>query len=201
MTSERLYYDSFESSGYVVLPSVVSDRLWRASREFLYDLAQHRAGWRSSKKLHVEDALNVDGSVDAVVTNDAVVNFVRDRLIHPHLHGARFRAPLPGFGAQEIHTDDHADYAGPLRLITVIFPLDPFRKETGATRVIPASHKAHAQKLDISEEPVPGEEIISADPGDALLMSGQLWHSGTMNVSSTPRGALAVSWTEPSLWS
>lgn len=193
--------DEFRREGYVVLRSVVPAHQWMPARGALYGLAERRTGWRSTKKIHIEDVLGIDRDVDQIIGNIHIARLVGAVLPGPKLWGARFRAPIRGHGEQTLHTDDDDGYHGAPRLITVIYPVDAFRPETGATRVVPRSHAE--SPAAVPSDPtiaVAGEVVIRADPGDALLMFGTTWHSGTRNLSSSPRGAISVSFVEPNLW-
>ncbi|WP_432158369.1 phytanoyl-CoA dioxygenase family protein [Streptomyces sp. bgisy153] len=202
MTDRHAARPAFQAAGWVVLPSIVPETTWCAARTVLYALSRHRSGWRSPKKLHVEDVTGVHPSVNAMVSNPAVTDFARETFAEPVLLGARFRAPLPGYGEQTLHTDDDSGYSGAIRLLTVILPLDLFTARTGATRVLPGIHRDWSAAVPLDPcLPVDGEVCVRAEPGDAIIMSGQLWHSGTRNVSAAPRGAVSLSWIEPSLWS
>ena len=201
MTDRHSARATFHEVGWVVLPSVVPETTWRSARTVLYTLSRCRSGWRSPKKLHIEDVSGVHPSVNAMISNTEVAHFARETFAEAVLLGARFRAPLPGRGEQTLHTDD-ADYCGAIRLLTVILPLDPFTAWTGATRVLPGTHRDRPTAIPPDPcLPVDGEVCAQAEPGDAIIMSGQLWHSGTRNASAAPRGAVSLSWIEPSLWS
>ena len=185
----------------MLLRSVVPANQWMPARAALYRLAERQTGWRSTKKIHIEDVVGIDRDVDQVIGNVHIARLVSAVLPGPRLWGARFRAPIRGHGEQTLHTDDEDGYDGATRLITAIYPVDAFRPETGATRVVPRSHAE--PPASVPSDPtiaVTGEVVIRADPGDALLMCGTTWHSGTRNLSSLPRGAISVSFVEPSLW-
>ncbi|NHK27175.1 phytanoyl-CoA dioxygenase family protein [Parvularcula flava] len=108
--------------------------------------------------------------------------------IHP---GARVQAP---------HRDQDM-WAGPKGemeyMVNVMWALDDFTHENGATRLWPGSHRADPQAL------LPDGEAVSAimPRGSACLFLGSTLHSGGANRSAQPRRGLIMSyclgWLKP----
>jgi ectoine hydroxylase-related dioxygenase (phytanoyl-CoA dioxygenase family) len=106
------------------------------------------------------------------------------------------RTARPGRGLQGLHTDWLPRSRGePFSVVTVLWMLDAFTMNNGATRVVPASHLS-PQPLPRSQQAPrhhhPDEQVIEAPAGSVLLFNGHLWHSGTLNRSSQPRRSLQV---------
>lgn len=82
-------------------------------------------------------------------------------------------------------------------LVNVMWPLTPFTRENGGTRLWPGSH------LDQQVPVLPEDEAIfpSVRPGDALLFLGSTLHGGGGNGSARPRRGIIVSyclgWLKP----
>lgn len=82
-------------------------------------------------------------------------------------------------------------------LVNVMWPLTPFTRENGGTRLWPGSH------LDQQVPVLPEDEAIfpSVRPGDALLFLGSTLHGGGGNQSARPRRGIIVSyclgWLKP----
>lgn len=96
---------------------------------------------------------------------------------------------LPGEGDQMLHRDDSIY---PVRIpgmelqIGVMWAIDDFTLENGATRVVLGSHRPVSEgQLDLStwvQSPMP--------KGSALFYMGSLWHGGCANRSDRPRMGL-----------
>jgi len=75
-------------------------------------------------------------------------------------------------------------------LVNVMWPLTPFTRANGGTRLWPGSHDQDAAVLpeDISIVP-------AVAPGDALLFLGSTLHGGGGNVSPAPRRGIVISYS------
>jgi ectoine hydroxylase-related dioxygenase (phytanoyl-CoA dioxygenase family) len=105
----------------------------------------------------------------------------------------------PGEQAQPWHTDD-AFYAVPrprtqLLAVSVIWAIEDFTVDTGATELIPGSHR---WGLDHPDER-PGPVVPAVMPaGSALVFDGALWHRGGENRSSAAtRLAISPQYCQP----
>lgn len=106
----------------------------------------------------------------------------------------------PGAPVQVPHRDQDM-WAGPKGamqyMVNVMWALDDFTAENGATRVWPKSH------LGDQEAMPPDDDAVSAvmPRGSALFFLGSTLHSGGANRSATPRRGLIVSyclgWLKP----
>jgi ectoine hydroxylase-related dioxygenase (phytanoyl-CoA dioxygenase family) len=135
----------------------------------------------------------------------------RELILHPTVLGAarRFLAPWceriqlhlsqvirirPGQPAQLVHRDrwawgTHLDRLEPQ--FNTIWALSDFRKENGATQVVPGS-------VDWPDTRRPeAHEICYAemDPGSVLLYSGSVFHGGGANVSQRDRVGVNLTYT------
>jgi len=97
---------------------------------------------------------------------------------------------LPGELAQALHRDDSLypiELAGMELQLGVMWALNDFTEENGATRVIPDSHRFlrswHLPDLSAWEAAV-------MPKGSALFYMGSTWHGGGMNTSNGPRAGL-----------
>lgn len=106
----------------------------------------------------------------------------------------------PGAPAQLPHRDQDM-WAGPKGtleyLVNVMWPIDPFTRENGGTRLWPGSH-IDQDVAELAEDAAIVPELM---PGDALLFLGSTLHGGGDNASNSPRRGVIVSyclgWLKP----
>lgn len=72
--------------------------------------------------------------------------------------------------------------------MSALFCVDPFTVETGATRVLPASHRMEAFPSD--EGTADLEVPVIAEPGSFILFDAMLFHRAGANRSARPRRAV-----------
>jgi ectoine hydroxylase-related dioxygenase (phytanoyl-CoA dioxygenase family) len=106
----------------------------------------------------------------------------------------------PGETAQAWHTDD-AFYLFPrprtVRLaVSVIWAIEDFTDDNGATEIIPKSHTWGAEHPD--DLPHPSFRAIMP-AGSAIVFDGALWHRGGDNRSGTTRLAVSPQYCQPFL--
>lgn len=77
-------------------------------------------------------------------------------------------------------------------LINVMWPIDRFTEENGATRIWPRTHGEAALG---TEPPVTPPVVASCMPGDAIVFLGSTLHCGGANTSPFPRRAILVSYS------
>ncbi len=138
--------------------------------------------------------LGLAPSAAALVDHDLVIA-VANRALLPHcatyqvgsLTGIEI---LPGESVQALHRDDSLypiEISGLELQIGVMWALDDFTEQNGATRVVPNSHRFlrswHLPGLDDWEAAV-------MPKGSALFYLGSTWHGGGANLSDAPRMGL-----------
>lgn len=73
-----------------------------------------------------------------------------------------------------------------------IFPLDPFKRNNGATRVVPGSHRwtdAESAQVPLEEEHH-DEQRLLGKPGDAFILNGHVLHAAGDNMTGAPRRSI-----------
>jgi ectoine hydroxylase-related dioxygenase (phytanoyl-CoA dioxygenase family) len=72
--------------------------------------------------------------------------------------------------------------------ISALFCIDPFRPETGATTVIPASHRMEAFPTDAVAAEL--DTAVIAEPGSFIVFDSMVFHRAGENRSDRPRRAI-----------
>lgn len=100
----------------------------------------------------------------------------------------------PGQKHQILHRDDSVfPFPKPFELIVnVMWALDAFTAENGATRLAPGSHLWVREDIEQYEDAV--VDAI-APPGSAIIWLGSLLHGGGANQSPLPRRGLVMSYS------
>jgi ectoine hydroxylase-related dioxygenase (phytanoyl-CoA dioxygenase family) len=127
---------------------------------------------------------------------------VRSVLAHAtsvQLHLTQLIAIGPGEPAQPVHRDQWAFDFFPFPpgyevQCNTLWALTDFREANGATRVVPASHRA-ADRLQLTNDDTVPAEMAA---GSVLFYTGSLYHGGGANRSDAVREGInltyAVSW-------
>ena len=100
----------------------------------------------------------------------------------------------PGEVQQFPHRDDDmwpVEKNGTEYLLNVIWPLDRFTTENGATRLYPGSHRRTVAHLDDLGDP----EVAECDPGSALCFLGSTIHGAGANSSPYVRRAIVIGYS------
>ena len=97
-------------------------------------------------------------------------------------------------GLQPLHCDtgELPDACGN-RVCNIIWMLDDFTRENGATRYVPGSHRWGKLPQDVLADPSAphsDEKLIIGRAGTVVVMNAHLWHGGAANQTDKPRLAL-----------
>ncbi len=77
--------------------------------------------------------------------------------------------------------------------INVAFCISPYTRTNGATRLVPGSHRCPDMTVP-RDDSVPGEIIVEAPRGAAVLWDIATWHGASANRSDEPRYAVMTPW-------
>jgi len=137
------------------------------------------------------------------------------------VHGANLRDPVKGYGQQDLHVDVPKKFADDWWVANSMIMLDDMTLDNGPTRVVPGSHhwapinvpyvnigdwepspltaedEARVPK-DLSA-PYPGETLVEAPAGSAIICNSSMWHAGTRKKTDTPRRMLHLTYTRRDL--
>ena len=212
------------SHGFAIVPELLDATGRQAVREAL---AAHKSGLRGRNdfegyKTERIYSLLARGGIFADMTEHATILAVVDRMLEAnYLLSAGLSIDLhPGETSQALHFDD-SFYAVPRPRppigMSVIWAIDAFTADNGATQLIPGSHEWG----DETPGGVPDEREIALPrngpayttpvsndlegrlvdavmpPGSALIFPGTLWHRGGGNRSDEKRLAVTMQYCAP----
>lgn len=114
------------------------------------------------------------------------------------LHSFESRSALPGGGQQSLHRD-MPFVQGIALSLNVVWMLDDFTEENGATRVVPGSHlRVEGPERD---RVYPDEVLAVAPAGSLVAFNTMTWHGGGPNHTDRIRRGFHVhycrSWVKP----
>ena len=100
------------------------------------------------------------------------------------------RSPLKNNQPQQLHLDSNLPGGDFPLIMVVLWMLDDFNENTGATRLIPGSHKFKTYAgNNINYK---NEVSVSAKKGSVLIYNGSLWHGGGINKTDNSRWGLVL---------
>lgn len=107
-----------------------------------------------------------------------------------YLYDNSARCPLKGHPGQQLHSDSNLPGVNYCIIANVLWALDEFTLDNGATRVVPGSHRIR----QFAEDGVrhPSEIRITAPQGSAIIFNANLWHGGAENNTDNTRWAVAL---------
>jgi ectoine hydroxylase-related dioxygenase (phytanoyl-CoA dioxygenase family) len=198
--------ETFRRDGYVILPRAID-------RAGLDDLLAALAPYEAARPMGRNDfegersqrvySLAGKGPVFQALAEHPRVMALLDQILMPRyllstLQSIRLH---PGETCQPWHSDD-AFYLvprprDPILGVSVIWAIEDFTVENGATEVIPGSHRWHHERPD--ERP---HDVVPAvmPAGSAIVFDAALWHRGGANRSaSTTRLAISPQYCQPYL--
>ncbi|WP_213005163.1 phytanoyl-CoA dioxygenase family protein [Paractinoplanes toevensis] len=195
---------ALEAEGFVVLPGLLSDAQLAAAVRHA-DSLLHGVDWSDNdfdgrRTRRVYSLLSRAGAFEPLLTHPEVHRLVAARLGEAYQFGMLFLSAVdPGQGAQSPHFDAGV-YPLPRDVeaeTNVIWALDDFTVDNGATLIAPGSHR-----WPPGRHPQPDELVPAVMPaGSALVYSGRLWHAAGHNRAGTTRRALigehVLPWLRP----
>lgn len=196
-------------SGFVVIPGpVAGGRLEQFARA--YDLAVARAEpadvSHGSTTTRVHGLVNRGPEFDELYLYRPVLEACRRVVGRPFKLGTLLaRTVRPHSQAQALHVDFRADADG-WPMVGFIFMVDDFRRDNGATRFVPGSHRWPTVPGEVLEDAASdhGRQVVACGAaGSVILYNGSVWHGHTANQSAEARRSVqgafvrreAESWT------
>jgi ectoine hydroxylase-related dioxygenase (phytanoyl-CoA dioxygenase family) len=185
-----------DDAGFVVLPGPVApSRL--AQLAVAYDAAVSAAdpadigGGRTTTR--VWDFVNRAPDFDGLYVYQPILEACCRVIGAPfHLSTMHARAVNPGVPAQNLHADYRRTTDG-WPMVGFIFMVDEFRRDNGATRFVPGSHRwPHAPGDVMPDATADYEGQISAcgPAGSVVIYNGSVWHGHGVNHTEQPRRSI-----------
>ena len=78
-------------------------------------------------------------------------------------------------------------------LVNAIWMLTPFREDTGATRVVPGSHRRRRLPPG-TQDTIDGQVTACGEPGSVVIVPNTTWHASGINRAEQPRIAVACNY-------
>ena len=137
------------------------------------------------------------------------------------VHGSNLRDPNQGYGQQDLHVDVPKRFADDWWVMNAMLMFDDMTLTNGPTRIVPGSHLWPAinvpyvnigdwepEPLSVEDQkripkdlagPYPGEIMVTAPAGSAIICNASMWHSGTLKKDDTHRRMLHMTYTRRDL--
>lgn len=102
------------------------------------------------------------------------------------------RNPLKGY-AQQLHNDTRVVGCKFPLVIQVVYMIDDFTKNNGATRLVPKSHllNYYAKNNKVYKN----EKIITGKRGSALIFNASMWHGSSKKINEEDRWGMIYSYS------
>jgi ectoine hydroxylase-related dioxygenase (phytanoyl-CoA dioxygenase family) len=216
-----------DDNGYFIVEDVLSKSEITAMRHEFERLHAAEAG-QGGHGVHVEpgarrlsNIFNKTKAFDKVLEIPEILAASAYLLGEIKVHGANCRDPVTGYGNQDLHVDVPKKFEDDWWVVNTMIMFDDMTLTNGPTRVVPGSHwwapinvpyvnigdwepapltpedEARVPK-DLSA-PYPGEVLVEAPAGAAIICNSSMWHSGTKKKDNTYRRMLHLTYTRRDL--
>ena len=207
------HVDEIYDQGYTILKELITPEECEKFKSFLEEDCQKYSPLHSTGKAKPASGL-ADKSFEKVVFNlhNKRLGYY-DLLGHPavlsildvilkegsyknsdpyYLYNNSARSPKKG-SEQQLHLDSRFPGTKYVLIANVLWMLDDFTEESGATRVVPFSHKSGGFAEDGKRY---DNEILAIAPrGSALIFDASLWHGSSLKKNDSERWALALGYS------
>ncbi len=206
---DKALQQKFDRDGYVLLKSLISRKKARKIRDKVIDLAETEERlaqgyiYQFDKTGNTQRVWNLINKGDIfrnlleINLIDDFMNYIFDRKTeHQKYFLSSYQANIlyPGSERQKLHIDTPVPEPLPQWPIkaNIIWFLDDFTEENGATEFIPGSHKS-LYKPTLEDDDKCEAIKACAPAGSVLITHGALWHRAGANKSNNSRIGLLCS--------
>jgi ectoine hydroxylase-related dioxygenase (phytanoyl-CoA dioxygenase family) len=217
----------FDEQGFVVVEDALSPEDCETMRNAFERIfaAENGAG---GHEVHVEpgarrisNVFNKTDAFDKCLWIPEVLAVSARALGEIKVHGANVRDPMKGYGQQDLHADVPKRFADDWWVVNAMILFDDMTLDNGPTRIVPGSqHWApiNVPYVNIGDwEPAPltpeenarvpkdlsaaypGEVLVEAPAGSAIICNSSMWHAGTLKKSDSARRMMHLSYTRRDL--
>lgn len=216
-----------DNDGYFIVENVLDTSDIAAMRN-AFETIHAAENENGGHEVHVEpgarrlsNIFNKTGAFDKCLWIPEVLSASAYLLGEIKLHGANARDPVQGHGQQDLHVDVPKKFADDWWVVNSMIMFDDMTLENGPTRVIPGSHwwapvnvpyvnigDWEPEPLTAEDEarvpkdlsaPYPGEVLVEAPAGSAIICNSSMWHSGTKKTGNAFRRMLHLTYTRRDL--
>lgn len=216
-----------DENGFLIVENVLSSAECKSMGETFERLHAAEKG-QGGHEVHVEpgarrlsNIFNKTDAFDKCLWIPEVLAASAYLLGEIKVHGANVRDPIKGHGKQDLHVDVPKKFEDDWWVVNSMIMFDDMTLDNGPTRVVPGSHywapinvpyvnigdwepqplspedRARVPK-DLSA-PYPGEILVEAPAGSAIICNSSMWHAGTLKKTDAPRRMLHLSYTRRDL--
>jgi ectoine hydroxylase-related dioxygenase (phytanoyl-CoA dioxygenase family) len=192
-------HEALMRDGYVIVERALSDDACDAVRAECSRLlsAPGRNAFEGFKTQRLYNVLAKTRVFDDMIDHPRLLALL-DRLFEPNylLSQAQAINIHPGEDAQQLHFDDSfykIPRPRPALAASVIWAIDAFTADNGATAIVPGSHTWGAATMPTPEQTIPC--VMPA--GSMVVFLGTFWHGGGANRSSRDRLAFTNQYCAP----
>ena len=193
--------DEVGENGYVILPPLFSEDQIAEIKDAVNPFLEFdgRTEFEGFKTRRIYSVIEKTLACNPLVEHPLVMALL-DRLLLPNYLLSQLQAisVLPGEVRQPLHHDDgFYPFPRPRKHFgaALIWALDEFTADNGATMVLPKSHLWG----DVPVADIDTDELVPAvmPAGAAVFFVGTLWHCAGANNTDKPRMALTTQYCEP----
>jgi len=185
--------------GYVIIERLLDAKTCDAIRTETLRLlgAPGRNQFEGFKTQRLYNVLAKTRAFDDLIDHPSLLALL-DHLFEPNylLSQAQAINITPGEDAQQLHFDDSfykIPRPRPALAASVIWAIDEFTPENGATDIVPGSHSWDAETFPTREQSIPC--VMPA--GSMVVFLGTLWHGGGANRTTRDRLAFTNQYCAP----
>lgn len=217
----------FDELGYFIVENVLSLEDCEKMRNEFERIHASESG-NGGHEVHVEpgarrvsNIFNKTDAFDKCLWVPEVLAASAHALGEIKVHGANIRDPQTGHGNQDLHADVPKKFADDWWVVNSMIMFDDMTLDNGPTRIVPGSHywpplnvpyvnigdwqpapRTPDEEARVPQDlsaPYPGEVLVKAPAGCAVICNSSMWHAGTMKKTDKPRRMLHLTYTRRDL--